>query len=257
MTLLDGVDLDVTAGEWVTIVGPNGAGKSTLLRVMAGLQPYEGSLRLTLERSRDVEVRALPARQLARTVATVAQHPEVPVGMMVVDYVLLGRTAHLGLLQRDGGRDRRIVMDSLAQLELAAFAERRLETLSGGEQQRVFLARALAQQPSVLLLDEPTSALDLGHQLDVLELVDRLRGSAGLTVVSTMHDLTLAGEFADRLVLLDRGRVVRVGSPTEVLEPGLLGETYRASVRVLPAAPASGRRGPVVIPVRSEIPPVR
>jgi len=243
--LLAGVDLTAAPGEWLTIVGPNGAGKSTLLRAVAGLHPYTGSITVGGH-----QVRATPPRLLATRIAMVVQQPTIPVATTVADYVLLGRTAHLGWLQREGRRDRLLVAGVLGRLNLDRFAERHLETLSGGELQRVLLARALVQQPDVLLLDEPTSALDVGHQVEVLELVDRLRAEHGLTVLSTMHDLTLAGEFTDRLLLLDRGRPVRDGTPTEVLEPELLRRTYGAEVTVLPPDPAQGRRGPVVVPVR-------
>lgn len=243
--LLDGVDLTVAPGEWLTIVGPNGAGKSTLLRAVAGLRPYAGSITACGH-----EVRTTSPRVLATRIAMVAQQPIIPVATTVADYVLLGRTAHLGWLQREGRRDQLLVAEVLAQLSLDRFADRHLETLSGGELQRVLLARALVQQPAVLLLDEPTSALDVGHQLEVLELVDELRTDHGLTVLSTMHDLTLAGEFTDRLLLLDDGRPVRDGTPVEVLEADLLRRTYGAEVTVLPPDPAAGRRGPVVVPVR-------
>ena len=137
--------------------------------------------------------------------------------------------------------------DALAvdRLDLTGLADRPLERLSGGERQRAFLARALAQDAPLLLLDEPTAALDIGHQQEVLELVDELRRDAGLTVVATMHDLSTAGEYADRLVLLAAGRVVADGPPTEVLTEELLSARYGAQVRVVP-----GEHGPLVVPVR-------
>ena len=137
-----------------------------------------------------------------------------------------------------------------ARLDLHRFAGRALATLSGGERQRVFLARALAQQATLLLLDEPTSALDIGHQQEVLELVDQLRRDDGLTVLATMHELSIAGEYADRLVLLAEGRAVAKGSPREVLTEELLARHYRARVRVV-----DGEHGPLVVPVRGARPP--
>lgn len=244
--LVGGIYLSVVAGEWLTVIGPNGAGKSTLLRAMAGLMPYHGSLRVG-----EHEVATASPRTLARQLAVVVQRPTIPVATTVADHVMLGRTAHLGWLQGEGVRDRVLVAEVLDQLGLTAMADRDLATLSGGELQRVLLARALVQQPRVLLLDEPTSALDVGHQMEVLALVDALRRDHGLTVISTMHDLTLAGEFTDRLVLLDGGAVVRQGTPVEVLDPTLLEQTYRTAVTVLGPDPTQGRRGPVVIPRRS------
>jgi len=238
--ILHGVGLQVGAGEWVTIIGPNGAGKSTLLRAIGGLLPFTGSIRLF-----GTELGRLRRRQRARLVATVAQHPVVPPGMAVLDYVLLGRTPYIRPLANESAADLAVAESVLAQLDLTGFANRPLSTLSGGEQQRVFLARALAQEAPLLLLDEPTSALDIGHQQEVLELVDELRRSRRLTVVATMHDLSVAGEYADRLVLLAEGRTVAEGRPDQVLTESLLAEHYRARVRVV-----AGEHGPLVVPVR-------
>jgi iron complex transport system ATP-binding protein len=239
-SVLRGVDLDVAAGEWVTIIGPNGAGKSTLLRAVGGLLPDGGSISLFGTPSG-----RLRRRERARLVATVAQSPVVPPGMAVLDYVLLGRTPYISMLGRESAGDLAVVHETLAALDLAGFADRQLETLSGGERQRVFLARALAQGAPLLLLDEPTSALDIGHQQEVLELVDGLRRERGLSVLATMHDLSVAGEYAERLVLLDGGRVAAVGTPREVLTADLLARHYRAHVKVIP-----GDHGPLVVPVR-------
>jgi len=238
--ILHGVDLRVDSGEWVTVIGPNGAGKSTLLRAVGGSLSHEGTISLG-----GTETSALSRRARARMVATVAQQPVVPPGMRVLDYVLLGRTPYIPPLGRESERDLSIVEQRLRELDLTRFAGRRLETLSGGERQRVYLARALAQSAPLLLLDEPTSALDIGHQQEVLELVDALRLSHGLTVLATMHDLSLAGEFADRLVLLAEGRIVACGPPETVLTEELLAKHYGARVRIMAAD-----FGPVVVPVR-------
>ncbi|GLH94803.1 ABC transporter ATP-binding protein [Phytohabitans aurantiacus] len=239
-TILAGVDLTVATGEWVTVIGPNGAGKSTLLRAVGGLLPASGSISLF-----GTPTARLPRRQRARIVATVAQSPVVPPGMVVFDYVLLGRTPYIRPLGRESAADLAAVDDVLHRLDLTRFADRHLTTLSGGERQRVFLARALAQGATLLLLDEPTSALDIGHQQEVLELVDQLRRDDGLTVLATMHDLSVAGEYADRLLLLANGRVAATGTPTEVLTEQLLTNHYAATVRVLDTP-----NGPVVIPIR-------
>lgn len=240
--ILAGVDLTVAAGEWVTVIGPNGAGKSTLLRAVGGLLPAPGAISLFGTPSE-----SLRRRERARVVATVAQSPVVPPGMAVLDYVLLGRTPYIPPLGRESAADLAAAYGVLDRLDLAGFHDRELATLSGGERQRVFLARALAQGATLLLLDEPTSALDIGHQQEVLELVDQLRRAHGLTVLATMHDLSVAGEYADRLVLLADGRVVASGAPREVLTERLLAEHYRASVRVV-----DGEHGPLVVPVRPE-----
>ena len=239
--ILHGVDLRVAEGEWVTVIGPNGAGKSTLLRALGGLVPFAGSVALFGK-----PLARLRRRQRARLVATVAQAPVVPPGMAVLDYVLLGRTPYIPPLGRESAADVTAAREVLDRLDLVGLADRQLATLSGGERQRVFLARALAQGATLLLLDEPTTALDIGHQQEVLELVDQLRRAHGLTVVATMHDLSVAGEYADRLLLLGEGRVVAVGRAEEVLTEALIARHYRATVRII-----AGERGPLVLPVRA------
>jgi len=226
--VLDIDALDVRSRQWVTVIGANGAGKSTLLRAVAGLAAATGEVLIDGRR-----VEGFKRRDLARLVAFVPQTPVIPAGATVADYVLLGRTPHHSLLGGPGRSDVSAAEEAMRRLELDAFAERVVTTLSGGERQRVVLARALAQASPILLLDEPTSSLDIGHQQQVLELVDALRRDRGLTVISTMHDLTLAGQYADRLVLLDRGRVVAAGTPDDVLTERHLADYYGANVRVI------------------------
>ena len=239
--VLSELSAEVEGGEWVALIGPNGAGKTTALRAIAGLVPYEGHVRVLED-----DAQGLPRKHLARRVALVPQVPLIPGDITVRAYVLLGRTPHLGYFGTERRKDHHAVDAALEQLDLVTFAERRLDTLSGGERQRATLARALAQDARLLLLDEPTAALDMGRQQQVLEIVDELRGSRGLTVVSTMHDLTLAGQYADRLLLLDGGRLVAAGSPDDVLTRALITEHYGAEVAVVDA-PGSGF---VVVPVR-------
>jgi iron complex transport system ATP-binding protein len=241
--ILRGVSLDVQPGEWVTVIGPNGAGKSTLLRAIGGLLPFTGAISLFGQ-----PLGAQRRRDRARLVATVAQDPIVPPGMAVLDYVLLGRTPYIGPLGRESATDVAAVDDVLDRLDLRGFAGRRLSTMSGGERQRVFLARALAQGAHLLLLDEPTAALDIGHQQDVLELVDDLRRDHGLTVLATMHDLSIAGEYADRMVMLADGSVAASGRPDEVLTVELLARHYHAHVRIIP-----GESGPLIVPIRHPV----
>ncbi len=234
-----GISLDVATDEWVMLIGPNGAGKTSVLRALCGLLPFDGDALLD---GRDV--RELGRRELARLIAFVPQNPVTPPELTVAEDALLGRTPHLGYLAAEGRRDRQAAARALERLDLLPFAERGLGSLSGGELQRTVLARALAQEARILLLDEPTTSLDLGRQQQVLELVDSLRGD-GLTVVSTMHDLTLAGQYAGRLVLLDRGAVVAEGEPEDVLSAANLAAYYGASVRVV-----SDGDGTYVLPQR-------
>ena len=227
-TVVDGVRASVGRGEWVGLIGANGAGKTTLLRAVAGLVEHEGDVRVGGQASA-----SMTRRERARAVSYVPQSPEMPADMSVFDYTLLGRTPHISYLAVESSDDVAHCRALLERLELGPLARRHLSTLSGGERQRVVLARALAQEAPVLLMDEPTSALDMSHRVDALEIVDELRRDWGLTVVSALHDLTLAGQFADRLLLLCGGRVAALGTPAEVLEAGLLEAAFGASVRII------------------------
>jgi len=235
--VVDGVSFAVERGEWVTLIGPNGAGKTSLLRAIGGLVGHRGEIRLDGR-----PVQELKRREVARRVAVVPQVPAMPPAMTIREYVLLGRTPYVSYAGQESRGDVAAAERALARLDLAELADRELGTLSGGERQRTVLARALAQEAPLLLLDEPTSALDAGRQQEALELIDELRLDAGLTVLGAMHDLTLAGQYAQRLILLSGGRVVAHGAPPEVLTEALISEHYGARVRVLD--------GLAVVPVR-------
>ena len=218
--VLHGVDVQVRPGQIVGVIGPNGSGKSTLLRVLAGAHlPDAGQVLLGGQ----------PARRgqaLARRLATVFQSEGVPFPFTVRELVTLGRYPHtpagLGWQQADHAAVDRV----LARLELGALAERRFDELSGGEQKRVLLARALAQEPAYLLLDEPTAALDLHHQVALLELLSELRASRDLGLMAVLHDLNLVAQYCDRVVLLANGRVRSEGTPAEVLVYPVLKEVF-------------------------------
>lgn len=222
------VSLTVQRGEWLGLIGPNGAGKTSLLRALAGLIPFTGTVRID---GHALEITS--RREIARLVALVPQIPQTPPELTVAEYVLLGRTPHIGYLATERRDDRLAAERAIARLQLRPFVERRLGSLSGGELQRVVLARALAQQAPILLLDEPTSALDLGRQQQALELVDALRHDEALTVIAAMHDLSLAGQYADRLLLLDRGQLVSEGAALEVLSEERISTYYDASVEIV------------------------
>ena len=256
--VLRGVDLAASTGEWVNIIGPNGAGKTTLLRAILGLVSFGGDIvidglkdRADNRLSGAGSARRRAAR--ARKVAYVPQTPVIPPGMRVADYVLLGRTPHRGVFAAETTNDRRIAAEVLTRLDLDGFGERTVQSLSGGERQRAVMGRALAQQSDVLLLDEPTTALDLGHQQDVLELVDALRRERGLTVIATLHDLTLAARYGDRIAILANGRVAEIGPPAEVLTVQNISEHFGASVRIV-----DDPEGPVIVPTTNgAVPPSR
>ena len=217
----------VRPGEWLCLIGPNGAGKSSLLRSAAGLVKHEGGI---LVDGSPLNLRS--ARRRAALVAHVPQSPAMPDDMTAAEYVLLGRNPYVGYFGNESKHDRMMVARVIERLDLEDFADRRLGTLSGGERQRLVIARALAQEAPVMLLDEPTSALDIGHQQQALELVDSLRREHGFTVVSAMHDLTLAGLYSDRLALLHQGHCVATGPADQVLKAETLSEFYGVSVSV-------------------------
>lgn len=230
-------ELAVPAGEWLAVVGPNGAGKSSLLHAIVGMVPHSGTVRL------GAALGPTDRRSWARLVAWVPQRPTIPAGMTVLDYVLLGRYAHLSYWAVEDADDVAIASAQLAAVDLAGFEDRDAQRLSGGEQQRMTIARALTQESPVLLLDEPTASLDLGHQIAVLELIDGLRKHRELTVVAAMHDLTLAARVADRMMLLVDGSPRATGSRAEILDPRLLSAAYQTEVHVLEGPDGS----PVVV----------
>jgi iron complex transport system ATP-binding protein len=239
--VLQGLDLTVAVGEVVGLVGPNGCGKTTLLRAITRVVP-------ALAGRIEVGGKALeqwPARELARMVAVVPQSPLLPLGYTAAEVVLMGRTPHLGFFDQEGAEDYRLTREALARVDALHLFERRVDELSGGERQNVVLARALAQEPRLLLLDEPTANLDIGHQISVASLVQRLAREEGLAVLATLHDLTLASLYCDRIALMHNGRVLAEGRPSEVLTPANLRVAYGAGVRVLRDEALSG---PVVLP---------
>lgn len=226
-TVVHGFSETLRSGEWLGLIGPNGAGKSSLLRAVVGIVPCSGRI--------DVDGSPLAHRSRSRRaslVAYVPQEPLLPDDMTGSEYVMLGRAPYVSYFGSETRHDRAMVDDVLERLELGALATRRLGALSGGERQRLVIARALATEAPVLLLDEPTSALDIGHQQQALELVARLRHDHGLTVISAMHDLTLAGLYSDRLALLHEGSVVASGAAADVLRADTLAEFYGVRVTV-------------------------
>jgi iron complex transport system ATP-binding protein len=226
--LVRDVSLTARPGEVVGLVGPNGSGKSSLLRaVYRVLRPDTGLVRVD-----GADAWRLPPRRLARTLAAVVQQSAADFDLSVRDVVAMGRTPHKRLLDGDDAEDVRLVDTALAAVDAAALADRPFDRLSGGERQRVLIARALAQQPTLLVLDEPTNHLDVRHQLDVLGLLRRLPATA----LVALHDLNLAAYYCDRLYVLRDGEVTAAGPPVEVLTPRLLAEVYgvRAEVDVHP-----------------------
>ncbi len=244
---LHDVDLSVAPGEFVALAGPNGSGKTTLLRAVLGfVTPQEGEVELF-----GTPVARLSVRERAQRVAWVPQEESPRDDVPILDYVLYGRYAHLGLLEGESDKDRRLARQILEDVGLADRALDGILSISGGERQRVILARTLAQQTPVLLLDEPTSHLDIGHQLDLLERVRQLSRRRGVTVIAALHDLNLAARFADRIFVLSRGRGYADGPPEKVLSEDLLGRVWGV-VADLRRDPRTG--APYLLPHRVIVP---
>ncbi|HEV7813027.1 MAG TPA: ATP-binding cassette domain-containing protein [Leifsonia sp.] len=239
-TVVDDVRAEFSSGLVTAILGPNGAGKSSLLRVLAGVdRPASGGVSWEHE-----DWFALSRRDRAREAALVEQDAQAELPLTVRMAVTLGRTPHASVFAGPAPEDAAIIDDALADVGITAFADRQISTLSGGERQRAHLARALAQQPRLLFLDEPTNHLDVGAQLATLALVRRLAQANDLAVVTALHDLNLAVTFADRVVVLDEGRVAAAGHPIEVLTPELIESVWGVSATVL-AHPRTG--SPVIV----------
>ena len=234
--------LTLWPGRFVGLLGPNGSGKSTLLRLAAGLlRPQQGSVRLEGR-----TLGSLGRTEIARQVAVVPQQPLMPEAFTGWDIVVTGRTPHQGILRGTSPLDEAIVQRALALVDATHLFDRRVGEVSGGEQQRLLLARALAQEPAVLLLDEPTAHLDLPHQLDILDLVLRLARESGLAILGVFHDLNLAAAYCDELSLMRDGRILVHGTPETVLSAGWIATVYGLEDITVVPHPQSGR--PVVLP---------
>ena len=230
--IVSGADIEVGTGELVGLVGPNGSGKSTLLRcVYRALRPDAGTV---LADGRDLW--RMRSRAAARQLAVVVQEPASDFDLTAYEVVLMGRMPHLGTLDRETAADHDLVREALGAVDAGHLAGRSFPTLSGGEKQRVLLARALAQQAPVLILDEPTNHLDIRHQLDLLGLVRRL----GLATIAALHDLNLACEYCDRLYVLQSGRVVASGAPGDVMTPKLIEAVFQVGATTA-IHPVTGR----------------
>ena len=243
-----GVSLAVSPGTLLAVVGPNGAGKTTLMRLLSGsLPPQQGGVTLD-----ERPLSSFADRERALAIAVVPQSESSPFPVTVREMVGMGRYAHLSPWERYGTRDRALVDQAMARCAVAEFADRQLSGLSGGERQRARIARALAQEAPVLLLDEPTAGLDLRYRMELFHLLRQLR-SAGLAVLVITHDLNLAARFADRLLLLDRGRPLARGTPDEVVARASLEAVYDWPLRVVPhPGPGSDTGAPQTVPLRRD-----
>jgi iron complex transport system ATP-binding protein len=226
--ILHEVTFNVQSGEVLALIGPNGAGKSTLIRAASGVIPYTGHVRTNGD-----DFASLSPLQRAKYIATVPQAVSMPPAYTVWETVLLGRTPYLGFLGQPSQKDEEIARRSLERVSALPFAERRVGELSGGEQQRILLARALCQSTPILLLDEPTAHLDLQYQVGLLELITELAHKDDLAVLIALHDLNLAAHYADRIALMVAGSIKAIGTAKEVLQPELITEAYCLPVQVV------------------------
>lgn len=222
------VSVQIEEGEFFVIIGPNGAGKTTLLKSITGLHHLTAGEILLRQKS----VTKYSRKELARSLAMVPQHINAEFPFTVAETVIMGRYPHLGLLAVEGKHDLEIAEQAMAFTEVLHLADRRLGQLSGGERQRVIIARAICQQSKVLLLDEPTASLDPAHQLRIMDLMERLRQQEQITIIMVSHDLNLASAYADRLLLLNEGRVAALGTPNEVLSGDTLEQSYGCRLHV-------------------------
>ena len=227
-SILTDVSFSVSSGEFFVIIGPNGAGKTSLLKVLAGLQKSDrGSVTV-----KGKNVSQYRRRNLSQIMAIVPQQIEVGFPFTVADAVIMGRSPHLGILGMESENDFYIAGEAMKFTDVAHLADRKLYQLSGGELQRVIIARAICQQPEIILLDEPTTALDPAHQLKIMDLMEKFRREQGTTIIMVSHDLNLASMYGDRLLLLKEGRVVKSGAPRNVLSKELLEESYGCRMQI-------------------------
>ncbi len=238
--VLNGVTFSIEQGDFAGIIGPNGSGKSTLLRCVSRvLKPARGAVMLE-----EQNLYSLSPRSVAQKMAIVPQETAVNYSFTVEEIIMMGRSPHLGRFQAEGEKDFATVRRAMMLTNTQNLAGRLINALSGGERQRVIIARALAQEPEIILLDEPTSHLDINHQMEILELLKRLNKESGVTVVTVFHDLNLAAQYCQRLVLMQGGQVFALGRPEDVLTAANIKEVYGANV-LIRKNPATGR--PIVM----------
>ena len=242
LNVINGITTEIQSGEIISIVGPNGAGKTTLIKIIDGLiKPSQGKVWV-----HNKEVHKLSSRNRSRLISYVPQNPRLPGNMKLIDFVLLGRNPHLSLAQWENKEDIRTAITEVSHL-----SNRNLEEMSGGELQMGMLSLALTQESPIMLLDEPTSNLDLSHQAKIMSLIKKTHQAKNGVTILAIHDLTLAAQYTNRVILLSEGRIFADGTPSEVLTVENLSATYGANVVIMPH-PSGGT--PVVLPVTENYP---
>ena len=221
-TVVSDLSFSVNTGEFFIVIGPNGSGKTTLMKIIAGLlKPDDGELAI-LGRP----IKSYKRKNLARKIAFVPQHVPVDFPFIVSDVVLFGRSPHLGTFGLETKKDVDLADQAMAFTEIHHFSNRRLDQLSGGECQRVFIARAICQDPDIIVLDEPTASLDIAHQMRIMDMMEKMKKEKNITAIMVSHDVNLAAMYADTLMLINRGEVVKLGTPAEVLTYESLESVY-------------------------------
>tara|TARA_B100000686_G_scaffold205225_1_gene212039 strand:+ start:915 stop:1715 length:801 start_codon:yes stop_codon:yes gene_type:complete len=247
LNVINGITTEIQSGEIISIVGPNGAGKTTLIKIIDGLiKPSRGGVWI-----HNREIHKLSSRNRSRLISYVPQNPRLPGNMKLIDFVLLGRNPHLSLAQWENEKDIRTAIAAMELTEVSHLGDRNLEEMSGGELQMGMLSLALTQESPIMLLDEPTSNLDLSHQAKIMSLIKKTHQTKNGVTILAIHDLTLAAQYTNRVILLSEGRIYADGTPSEVLTVENLSATYGANVVIIPH-PSGGT--PVVLPVIENYP---
>lgn len=241
--IISDVDFTIEKGKFYSIIGPNGSGKTTLLRtIAASLQPEYGELFID-----NISISNLKGKELAKRLAYVSQNTNSDVDFNVLDYVLMGRYPYLGLMQRESEKDLEFARKSMEITNTWYLREKKLNEISGGERQRVVVARALTQDTPIILLDEPISQLDIHHQIELMDTLSSMVERMGITIVVVLHDLNIASQYSDYIMLINSGKLVRSGKPEEVLSKEVIFDVYNMDVQVL-QNPETGK--PLIIPSR-------
>ncbi len=241
--IISGVDFTIEKGKFYSIIGPNGSGKTTLLRtIVASLEPAGGELLID-----NISIGNLKGKELAKKLAYVSQNTNSDIDFNVLDYVLMGRYPYLGLLQSEGENDLGFAKKSMELTNTWYLREKKLNEISGGERQRVVVARALTQDTPIILLDEPISQLDIHHQIELMDTLSSMIEIKGITIVAVLHDLNIASQYSDYIMLINDGKLIKNGKPEEVLSKQTILDVYNMEVQVL-QNPETGK--PLVIPSR-------
>lgn len=242
--ILDDINIEIEKGKFYSIVGPNGSGKTTLLKnILKHLEPKKNTLYIE-----DIDVTTLSSNDMGKRIASVPQNTRIDFEFTTLDIVMMGRTPHLKRFEIEGEMDLKICREAMEKTDIWRFKDKLIQELSGGEKQRVIVARAIAQQADILLLDEPISHLDIHHQVELLETVSDLNEKKEITVVAVLHDLNLAAQYSDYIFLLSQGKVLSYGEPEDVIREEIITKAFKTNVCII-KNPITGK--PHVIPIRN------